>query len=58
MKTVCVIHFRYHDGSGSGVIAAYEEETEARALLSLLEAHGDGMKIFLIQEVQLHEVKQ
>ena len=51
METIIyVITWRYSDGSGSGVVRAYEQKDEAEEDMKFLDANGNTAKNFYIVE--------
>jgi hypothetical protein len=51
MGTISVITWRYSDGSGMGVVRAYQDEASARFDLSMLKDQCDGSRIFEVHDV-------
>lgn len=50
-----VIIWKYTDGSSSGVVRVYIENTsQADKDLKMLQEHGDCLKKFEIQDVEVH----
>lgn len=46
LRNVWVLHWRYRDGSASGVTAAFDDPEDASNWLRVLTEYGDGMRKF------------
>lgn len=55
MQTVHVIRWRYHDGSGSGIVGAFRSKEDADSAMELLREHGDMNKLFEAEQVTLSD---
>ena len=57
MKTY-VVHWRYCDKSGNGIVGVFDEEEIANAVFDALEATGDTSRSFYIDTYIINQVKK
>ena len=50
---VYVLWWKYSDGSGAGVVRAYQSSDKAEEDLKILKDHGDNVKEFSVTPVDL-----